>query len=288
MPTPPADIEVDEALVRALLEAERPDLARLPLRLVANGWDNVVLRLGEDLAVRVPRRRVAAELVRHEQEALPGIARRVAVAVPVPVHAGRPSPLLPFHWSVVPWFAGRTAAEDPVRDEARLATDLTAFLAALHVPDPAAPANPVRGVPLRDRAGDMTERLAHPALPDPEGVRAVWSAALDAPGWAGAPLRLHGDLHPANLVVADGVLAAVIDFGDTTAGDPATDLATAWLTLGPEGRALLLDGLRVDPATRLRARGWATVMATAYLGTEPGSVLHGVGTRALREVLAER
>ena len=52
-----------------------------------------------------------------------------------------------------------------------------------------------------------------------------------SPSWPGPPLWVHGDLHPANLLVtADGTLRAVLDFGDVTAGDPAVDLATAWLT----------------------------------------------------------
>lgn len=288
MPTPAADIDVDEALVRRLLRAERPDLAALPVRLVANGWDNAVFRLGDRLAVRVPRRLVAADLVRHEQEALPAIARRTTVAVPAPIHAGAPGPDLPFPWSIVPWFAGRTVAEEPVADQRRLADDLAAFLRSLHVPDPAAPVNPVRGVQLRDRAADLEARFADPHLALPAGLRPVWAAALAAPGWAGPPIRLHGDLHPGNLVAREGRLAAVIDFGDTTCGDPATDAATAWLTFDAGGRERFRAALRPDRATWDRARGWAAVMGSALLATEPGSVMHRVGAAAIDRVLEVR
>jgi hypothetical protein len=63
MQTPAADIEVGAALVRRLLDQQHPDLADLELRLVANGWDNVLYRLGDELVVRVPRRKLVAGLI---------------------------------------------------------------------------------------------------------------------------------------------------------------------------------------------------------------------------------
>src|SRR5919202_5674865 len=103
MPTPHADLSVDAALVRRLLVEQHPDLAGLPLRLVANGWDNLILRLGDDLVVRVPRREAAAHLVRHEQEVLPRFAPTLPVAVPVPVLVGKPTAGFPWPWSVLTW-----------------------------------------------------------------------------------------------------------------------------------------------------------------------------------------
>src|SRR5919202_6625186 len=117
MPTPHADLAVDAALVRRLLEEQHPDLAGLPLRLVANGWDNLILRLGDDLLVRVPRREAAAHLVRHEQEVLPRIAPALPVAVPVPVRVGVPSVAFPWHWSVLRWFEGVLAADAGLRGD---------------------------------------------------------------------------------------------------------------------------------------------------------------------------
>lgn len=279
---PDADIETGPALARALLEEQHPDLADLPLRRVAEGWDNVVLRLGDDLALRLPRRRVAAQLIRHEQQVLPAIAARVPVAVPAPVRIGTPSARFPFPWSVVPWFTGAPVAGAGLRDDGALADALAAFVAALHVPVEDAPQNPVRGVPLRDRDDAMTERLT--LLQDPRLDR-LWHEALDVPAWDGPPLQLHGDLHPGNLVQHDGRLVAVVDFGDTTAGDPATDLATAWLTLGPGARERFRDALRPDDGTWARARGWALCMAAALVVDGSPSTAP-IGRAALVEVLA--
>lgn len=278
---PAADIPVDAALARDLLCAQHPDLADLPLRTAAEGWDNVVLRLGGHLAVRLPRRRSAARLVQHEQAVLPGIAARVPVPVPAPVRVGLPSARFPFPWSVVPWFAGTTAAEGG-GDELALADALGAFVVALHIPAVDPPANPVRGVPLADRAEAVADRLA--LLPDAAALRSVWQDALAAPPWSGPPLWLHGDLHPANLIVREGRLAAVVDFGDVTAGDPATDLATAWLSLRPAARARFRSAVPADDATWRRARGWALGMASALVvdGTRPTAA---VGRAALGEVL---
>ncbi len=290
MPTPPADIEIDPPLVRRLLAAQHPDLVSLPLRLVANGWDNAVFRLGDDLAVRVPRRESAAHLVRHEQEVLPAIAARVPVAVPVPVRIGVPGQGFAFHWSVVRWFAGGVVAEADLREDLELASTLAAFLRALHVPAPeGAPVNPVRGVPLQARAEDVARRLLTGAVPHAAELGAVWSEALATPRWAGRRVWLHGDLHPANLVERDGRLAAVIDFGDVTGGDPATDLATAWLTFGPAARAAFRNALGYSDADWARARGWALVMATAMVTVAgAGSVIDRIGTAALEQLLLER
>src|SRR5215213_9888754 len=141
---PPAEVDVTPALVRALLREQHPDLADLPLHAVSSGWDNVTLRLGDRLAVRVPRRALAAALVVNEQRWLPVLAPLLGVDVPVPVRTGRPSAGYPWHWSVVPWFAGRPAVLLPPPARA-LALPLADVVARLHVRAPAdAPVNPVR------------------------------------------------------------------------------------------------------------------------------------------------
>jgi aminoglycoside phosphotransferase (APT) family kinase protein len=285
---PAADVDVDVDVVQRLLADQHPDLAGLPLHIAAQGWDNVVLRLGEDLAVRVPRRTEAAALVLEEQRVLPGLVQGLPVPIPAPVRIGTPGALHPYGWSVVPWFDGRTPLEAGVRDE-RLALDVAAFLHALHRPDPSPPVNPVRGVPLADRDGEVIqERLMSGPLKDFQGLAAIWSDALSAPVHAGPAVRIHGDLHPANLIVRDGALSAVVDFGDTTTGDPATDLAVAWLAFGPTGRRAFLAALAPDPATVRRARGWALVMASALVTmSEPSSPMVPLGRTALVELLSD-
>ncbi|MDN4597031.1 aminoglycoside phosphotransferase family protein [Leifsonia virtsii] len=264
--TPAADIPVDEALVARLLAEQHPDLAG-PLRLVSDGWDNRLFRLGDALAVRIPRREVAAHLIEHEQWMLPAIAARASVPVPAPVRVGVPSETFPWPWSVVEWMDGIDGASVGAAERSGLAGPLGRFLGELAVPAPDAPRNPVRGVPLADRQEAVGLRLRSlSGRLQVAGLEQAWREALDAPRWEGPPLLLHGDLHPGNLLLdAEGGLRAVLDFGDVTSGDPATDLATAWLTFDGDARERFRTALPTPPdaATWLRARGWAVAMASA-------------------------
>ncbi len=270
---PPAEISLSEAEVRDLLAAEFPEYADLPLRLVAEGWDNAVWRLGKHLAVRLPRREVAAELILHEQQALPILAARTTIPVPSPLAVGVPRGRMPWAWSVVPWFPGRPLLAVPRPARSSIAAPLAAFLRAIHVPAPlGAPRNPVRGVPLAARSDAVEGRLAGGLVPRPDELWRVWEEALTAPGFSAAPVWLHGDLHPGNVVVTESdtggpTLAAVVDFGDVTSGDPATDLAAAWLCFDGSGRRAFREGYGSDDAALwTRARGWAAVLATALCG----------------------
>jgi aminoglycoside phosphotransferase (APT) family kinase protein len=299
---PPAEVDLTADLVHALLAEQHPDLAGLPLRLAAHGWDNATFRLGDDLAVRLPRRAVAARLVEHEQQWLPVLARLCPLPVPAPVRAGRPSAAFAWSWSVVPWFAGTPASQVPVADRSAWAPALAEALAALHVPAPVgAPVNPVRGGALAGRRAAFTERLDAGHLdhlvPDAR-VRALalWHDALAAPAFPGPAVWAHGDPHPANLVARDGTLAALLDFGDVTGGDPACDLATAWLTFDARGRAAFRDrtdaladaaGGPPDRGRWRRAAGWALVMASALVTHgDDDPTLAGIGAHAVRELLA--
>jgi aminoglycoside phosphotransferase (APT) family kinase protein len=270
---PAAEVDVDDALVRALLGDQHPDLAGERIEVLSFGWDNVVFRIGDELLGRFPRRSMAAALVEHELRWLPELAPRVPLAVPAPVRVGRPARGYPWSWSICPWFAGVTAAEAPPSDPIEAAQAMAAFLAALHTPAPPdAPANPYRGVPLAARAPVCAARVDRLHDDGPAGdlaaAAAAWSDALAAPPFAGPPVWIHGDLHPANLVVDQGRLVAVVDFGDLTAGDPATDLSVAWTLLPAGARPVLRDAYGgVDDATWRRARGWAVSHAIACLAT---------------------
>ncbi|MEJ3405339.1 aminoglycoside phosphotransferase family protein [Rathayibacter sp. YIM 133350] len=291
--SPPADIAVHGDLVAALVRQQHPDLDG-PLRLAAEGWDNELYRLGDSLAVRVPRRESAAALILSEQRWLPKLAPRLRVPVPVPVRRGMPSELYPWPWSIVPWFAGTPAATLEPAERLGVAEDLADFVNALAVPAPAdAPANRYRGVPLAARADVVTARLRNPRMPSPDRLAGLWERVCALPAWRGPALWLHGDLHPGNLLIAaHGGLAAVLDFGDLTAGDPAADLATAWLSFDAAGRAAFRgridEGRDVDAATWGRARGWALVLGTALVDTLEGDgPIARIGRHALEQVLLE-
>ncbi|MGY3334418.1 aminoglycoside phosphotransferase (APT) family kinase protein [Streptomyces filamentosus] len=255
-------------LIRALLRAQHPDLAGLPVRLGARGWDNQLWRLGDDLAVRMPWATESADaLLLKEHAWMPVLAPGLPLRVPVPRRLGEPSVLFPRPWLVTTWVPGEPADLAPAT-RAEAADGLAAFLSALHRPAPEdAPSGRGRGGPLVDRSGDFAERLAAAAdsglVPDPGAVRAVWDDAVAAPAWTGPAVWLHGDLHPANLLTSDGVFCGVVDFGDLCAGDPACDLAAPWVLL-PDGAVERFHRAyrpAADAATLRRARGWAVLRA---------------------------
>ena len=255
-------------LVRALLRDQHPDLADPELRDVNGGWDNQQWRLGDELAVRLPRTERAPALLRTEQTWLPLLAKRLPLPTPTPVRVGQPSNLFEHTWTIASWVEGEPADQMPItRIEA--AEVLAEFLSALHQQAPAdAPANPTRGIPLaglKENVDDWFQVIADNV--DADAAREVWGKAVAAPAWQGAALWLHGDLHPANVVVRDGRLAGVIDFGEMCAGDPATDLSAAWILLPAGAAKRFFDAYEdVDEATIARARGWALLRALGLIG----------------------
>ncbi|MEU1734086.1 aminoglycoside phosphotransferase family protein [Streptosporangium sp. NPDC020145] len=283
MNTPAAETDVDDDLVRRLIRLQHPDLEG-PLTLVANGWDNVVYRLGEDLSVRLPRRRAAAGLIANEQRWLPVLAGHVEVPLPVPVRTGVPGEGYPWPWTIAPWFEGRPAADVPPSGRSGLAVPLAGFMTGLHRPAPPdAPRNPVRGVPLAARDQVVRQRLS--SIPRSAGLLPLWERLAALPPWQGPALWLHGDPHPGNLLIGGDGLAAVLDFGDLTGGDPATDLAAAWLVFDEDAREVFRSGVDADETTWERARGWALVMGTAlaaHSADNPG--MAAVGDHVLHQV----
>lgn len=287
---PAAEIDIDEELVRRLLAAQHPDLADLPLIPAGNGWDNALYRLGDDLVVRLPRRASAVGLIENEQRWLPALAGRLTLPIPVPLRIGRPGGEYPWPWSVTRWFPGHPAAVGLPRDLDQTAIMLGDFLTALHVEAPAeAPANPFRGGPLSGRDELVREYAGVLAtIVDADAVLHLWDRLVLTRRWPYAPVWLHGDLHLANLIVHHRRLAAVVDFGDITAGDPATDLSVAWQLFDAARRRDFFARLGTDPDTQIRARGWALSLSMAYLANSADNpVIAGLGHRTLTAVLAE-
>jgi aminoglycoside phosphotransferase (APT) family kinase protein len=292
---PAAEVDVNPDLVRRLLAVQQPDLAQLDIELMANGWDNAMYRVGDVLVARLPRREVAAELVIREQRWLPVLAPRLPLPVPAPVRTGQPALGYPWSWSIIPFLPGEPAARTPPADWPDAAVTLGRFLAALHAPaPPQAPVNVVRGVPLADRSERLTEYLsAASGLADHRAVTRAWQAALAVPAWDQPPVWLHGDLHPANIVVHRGRISGVIDFGDITSGDPATDLSVAWMLLPAQFHDVFRSAYRpagqhaASEETWARARGWALLLALAILANSADHpLMAGVGRRTLTAVLA--
>lgn len=287
---PAADVVVDASLVRALLQGQHPDLAHLVPVKVAEGWDNALFRLGNELAVRLPRRSASATLIEHEQRWLPLLSERLPVPVPAPVRVGVPSPMFGWAWSVVPWLPGESLLSANVPDSIAMAAVLERFLRALHQPAPVdAPRNPWRGVPLEARNAALHLHLQQlDGVVDRAAVLRLWHRALSAPTWPGPALWLHGDLHPGNLLVSDDHLSAVIDFGDLTSGDPATDLSLLWmLPRAIRSRFEAWAGEDRD-ALKMRARGWALALGLAYLAqSRADAAMAALGERTINAALNE-
>ena len=287
---PAAEVPVSVDLVRDLLAEQHPRLADLPVEVLANGWDNLVCRLGDEYLVRLPRRAMAAELVAHEQRWLPELAPRLPLPVPAPAYVGRPGLGYPWSWSVVPYLPGRAAAETPPADDRAAAVALGEFLAALHTPAPPdAPPHTSRGIPLAARDEGITTQLTH-LDENTDAAAEAWRAAVAVPGWAGPPVWLHGDLHPANILVHAGRVNAVIDFGDVTSGDPATDLSVAWMLFGPEHRTRFRTAYAgADDATWARARGWALALGLVFLTfSADNPLMYAIGRRTFDAAVSER
>jgi aminoglycoside phosphotransferase (APT) family kinase protein len=207
------------------------------------------------LAARLPRREAAARLVVHEQRWLPVLVPRLPLPVPAPVRIGQPGPGYPWPWSIVPFLPGQVAARNP-------------------------PADP------RDAAFSLG------GLVDRGAVRRVWEAAVTTPPWDRSPVWLHGDLHPANVLVHRGRISGVIDFGDLTSGDPATDLSVAWMLLPTECHDVFQNAYRAagqyaaDGSIWARARGWALALSLVFLAhSADNPQLADIGHRTISAIL---
>lgn len=253
----------DAELAHQLVAAQFPQWSGLPVRPVdAQGWDNRSFRLGDDLLVRLPTADEYALAVEKEQRWLPVFAPALPVPIPVPLARGVPAEGFLHHWSVYRWLDGEPASSAVVDDLTAFAVDLAEFLSALQRIDPAGGPGP--GLHNWFRGGPVAkyDQLAREALATLAGVirtdaaAEIWERASRAP-WDGRPVWFHGDVAAGNLLVRDGALAAVIDFGTCGVGDPACDLAVAWTLLSGKSRDAFRERLDVDDATWLRGQGWA-------------------------------
>lgn len=317
------EVDIDVALVEALIAAQFPELAELPVRPIPEaGTVNAIFRLGDDLCVRLPRVRDWSDTGDRELTWLPRLARHLTVPIPEPVERGVPGCGYPFGWAIYRWIDGSpydpTSPQTP--DDSSLAADLTAFVLELRRVDPAG-APPAGRRPLAEL--DEVTRAAINACGsaiDGEAATAAWDRALDAPGWDGTPTWIHNDLLPTNLLtrptlaepvpdstalaVRSGAtsptsdpkppspiprLAAVLDFGSCGTGDPAADAVPAWSVFGPAGRAVYRAALEMDEGSWARACGYALHQAALiipyYATTLPAFAM--LGARTIGQVLAD-
>lgn len=276
------EVDIDPELVRRLLASQFPQWADLEIDPVpSGGTDNVMYRLGPDMAVRLPRVERTKRQVEQEAKWLPIFAKRLPLAVPEQIALGAPGEGYPFPWAVVPWLPGEDARFAAIDLDAA-AADLAAFVVALQQIDTTdAPrpswGNAGRGMPLAPLDDYMRSAIAQLDRDlDGDGVLAIWDAAVSAPAWDKPPVWIHGDLNRDNLLVSGRRLSAVIDFGCMAAGDPACELLPAWGVFSGRSRDAYSEAIGADDAMWARARGWIVMPAvtglTYYASTDPSRV----------------
>jgi aminoglycoside phosphotransferase (APT) family kinase protein len=287
------EIDTDVALVRRLLGGQFPQWADLAIEpVVSYGTDHDIYRLGDHLAVRLPRIGWATRQAAKEAAWLPRLAPHLPLAVPVQLARGHPAEGYPYGWSVYKWLPGENA-NGTIDDLDQAAVDLAAFVHALRQGD-ATDAHPRpprgRGAPLAELDEEVRESIAQLGdRIDGDATIRSWEESLNASSWDGEDVWVHGDLLPGNLLVVDGRLSAVIDFGGLNVGDPACDLQPAWNVFAGRSRTRYRAELQVDDASWLRGRGWALYQAVLalpyYWHTNPGMTRQA--SRALAQVLAD-
>lgn len=283
-------IHIDVMLVRKLIARQFPQWADLPIKPVeVSGWDNRTFHLGDHMTVRLPSGAEYSSQIEKEQHWLPKLAPFLPLAIPIPLVMGKPDQNYPWPWSIYQWLAGKTAAAARINDLKLFAITLAEFLVALQRCDVsggpvAGPDNFYRGGPLITYDAETREAIATLRKDiDAAAVTAVWQAAL-ASTWENAPVWVHGDIAVGNLLVEQGCLSAVIDFGQLCIGDPACDLAIAWTFFKGESRDAFREVVKLDDATWARARGWT--LWKALCTPLPGSGVEK-SKQIIEEILAD-
>jgi aminoglycoside phosphotransferase (APT) family kinase protein len=291
----PKRVPVGVDQVRRLVAGQFPQWADLPVRRVANGgWDNWTFHLGSAMSVRLPSAWEYTEAVDKEHRWLPVLAPRLPLPVATPLAKGEPGEGYPYSWSVYRWLDGETARVDRIADPVRFALGLAEFIVALQGVDTAGGPRPgqhnwYRGGTLRTFDAVTTRGLtALEGRIDTELAAEIWKCALDA-RWDGVQRWFHGDIAQGNLLLNDGQLAAVIDFGTCGVGDPSCDLAVAWTLLTGQGRQAFRQRLSVDDATWARGRGWALwkTLANYADALDDGEAATQSPRRILEEIFCE-
>lgn len=291
------ELDVPPALVRRLLAAQHPQWADLPLTVAGEwGTDHAMYRLGDDLVVRLPRIGWAVKAVAAEQRWLPFLGPQLPVEIPEVVATGEPGEGYPWPWTVLAWIEGEHPPTVDWWGAEQLAVHLARFNRAVAALDPTdgpiagSPGGPQRGIPIRLRDEQVRGCIAQVADEfDADGLLAAWEADAFVADHEGDPVWVHGDLTPGNLLLREGRLTGVLDFGGVSVGDPAVGLLPAWNLFAGQARRTFRDSSDADEAAWRRGRAWALSIAVValpyYRDTFPA--ISASSRRVLTEVLGD-
>ena len=278
-------------VVKQLLEEQFPDWSHYGIEPFDHqGTDNVMLKLGEDKIIRLPRSQRSEESLKKECLWLAKIESGLSIEIPHIIGVGCPSEQYPFQWVIVNYLEGSSPSDNNFLDLAQAATDLGHFIKELQRVD-------TTDAPLCSRkspsmSSDKETRQLIPALSDvfdAKEITQLWEAALEIPPWKKDPVWLHGDIHAGNLLVQNGKITGVIDFGMSGVGDPARDLMVGWMLFKEDSRKTFRDGVEPDEAMWDRARGCALhfgIMAYSYYKNRD-PFLAGLAQKTLEEVIKD-
>ncbi|EOP68716.1 aminoglycoside phosphotransferase family protein [Bacillus cereus] len=264
-------------LVKKLIQEQFPKWAHLEVKPVKlSGNDNRTFHLGDGMSVRLPSDAAYVPQVEKENSWLPILSKELSLPISAPIAKGNPSEEYPWPWSINKWIEGETVTKENVRDLDEFAADLGSFLIELQSID--ASNGPVAGEHNFYRGGFISvyDEEARVAIENNKDVfdetllKHFWDLALRST-WDHKSVWVHGDVAPGNLLVKDGKLCAVIDFGILGVGDPACDAAMAWTFFHKNSRKVFKEALRMDEETWNRARGWALWKALITYDAHRGS-----------------
>ena len=254
------DITVD--LVKKLIFEQFPQWSHLEIKPVKNsGHDNRTFHLGDDLTIRLPSGKKYEPQIQKEAKWLPVLAQHLSLPITAPVAKGKPTPEYPLAWSINRWLVGETVTHTNV-DLQKFAIELARFLKELEAIN--AGNGPQAGAHNFYRGGDLAVYIEEfeqaltqlPAGPQRNHYQDIWTTAL-AIKWEKKPVWVHGDIAVGNLLVNDGHLSGVIDFGILGTGDPACDLVIAWTFFDSKSRKAFKEEMGLDDTTWQRGKGWA-------------------------------
>jgi aminoglycoside phosphotransferase (APT) family kinase protein len=258
---------IDAQVASRLIARQFPNWSHLAVTPVASaGTDNAIFRLGEALAIRMPKVDWAADTVARECQFLPRFAK-LPLQTPVPVARGEPDETYPYVWCVCEWIEGEALDIADLENPVAAAQALSAFVVAMRKVDAhggprAAPGNNLRGGALGVRDARTRAALANLGREiDAAPLFDLWDRALAVAPYDGPGVWIHSDLKQGNMLMHGGALAAVIDFGLMAVGDPAVDLTAAWSFFGGPSRDQYLGALAPTHAELARAQGWALSIA---------------------------
>ena len=273
MDIPSHSLEITPALARNLIAGQFPEYAHLPITSVEKqGHDNRTYRLGNDMLIRMPTAESYALKVPKEQALLPQLAPHLTVHIPVPIQMGVPSKEYPYLFSLYKWLEGKSL-NLLVLDESsleQLAFDLGKFLKELQSiksvdGPPPGQHNWWRGDHPSVYDKGTREQIAKlSSLIEEDKALNLWERACKTK-WNNLPVWIHGDFAVGNILLKEGRLSAIIDFGGMGLGDPACDLVIAWTFLKGKARHIFIKEMQLDEETWLRAKAWALWKATFEL-----------------------